>query len=242
MIDKLFNETCGMFNALHYITIALFFAILALLLFVSRKMTHKQANRLLTVISILVPIAEVVKIFLRIDRGLGPDSWVPLYYCSLFLFAIIAIRVPVRSVQRAGYAYMSMGGILSSMLFTFYPSTSLGMYPLLSSATIHSFMFHLVMCYSGFIVLTKTDYIPTKKDSLNYFIFILIACLAGLICNRFLGTNCMFLEHPFGLPILQPIVELSPILYMSIVILAQSSAIYWANYGLYHLATRKRVP
>ncbi len=232
---RLFEDTAGMFNSLHLVATALFFMLLVLLLVLSRKMSARAAERTLLWLTIAVTVMEIIKIAVRIRRGLGPDSWVPLYFCSLFIFAVWLVRIPCEPLRRTGYAFITMGGITASVFFTFYPSTSLGMYPLISGATLHSFMYHLIMCYCGILVLWRGLYRPRAVDSAGYFIFIASACLASAVCNRHLGTNCMFLGHPFGLPLLEPLLELSPMLYRCTVTVAQGSLMFWANFGLYSL-------
>ncbi len=240
MKEKLFTEICGLFNGLHFISIIAFFLILWLCLFLCRNLGKNGVDCILWASAILLTVLEILKIYIRINKGQGPDSWVPLYYCSLYLFAVWLIRIPVDAVQRVGYAFMTMGGILASIFFTFYPSTSLGMYPFFSTATLHSFFFHFVMCFTGVLILWKGKYSPVKKDSIGYFIFILVACVAGYFVNQRLGTNCMFLEHPFGLPVLQPILDFSKPLYMSVVTLAQASAMFWLNYLILRFVIKKQ--
>lgn len=239
MYQELFINTCGMFNIWHYLTIVLFFFCLWLLLRLSRNMTASQVKKCHVFIAIGVTVLEVIKIFSRIRKGYGPDSWVPLYYCSLFLFAIWLSLCRCEPLQRAGYAFITMGGILAAVGFTLYPSTSLGMYPLLHPSTLHSFVYHLVMCYTGLLFLQKNRYRPQKGDSLYYFCFVTAACILALFVNESLGTNCMFLSHPFGLPMLQPIRDHSHILYILIAILGQSVAFFWLHYGLYQILHRK---
>ncbi len=238
MYQQLFEKACGMFNILHYITIALFFAILLLCLYFSRNLTRLQAQETLRWITVAVILAEIVKISMRIQQGLAPDSWMPLYYCSLFLYALCLIWLPWRPLKRAGYAYMTMGGIFAGVVFTLYPSTSLGMYPLLSAPVIHSFFYHMVMCYSGIMVLWKGVFRPVKRDSISYFAVVFLACAVSIPLNHWLGTNCMFLRHPFGLAVLQPILEFSPAVYMTVVTLGQACAVFWINYGIFVVARK----
>lgn len=235
MFDKLFNDVCGMFNVLHYFTIICFFAALWMLQWISRRLTVQQTHRLLMWIAVTVTVCEVIKITWRILQGQNPDSWVPLYYCSLFIFAVWMANVNHTALKKAGLAYMTMGGIVASVFFIIYPSTSLGMYPMLHPASIHSFLYHLVMCYTGIMLLWKGIYVPAKRDGLNYFIFVFVACIFAAIVNKIADTNCMFLTHPFGLPVLQPILECSKVIYMLLVAFAQSVLMFWLNYGLYSL-------
>lgn len=239
MYEQLFVNTCGMFNLWHYLMMILFFLLLGCLLRLSVNMTTAQVRMCHFFIAVGITLLEVFKIVSRIQKGYGPDSWVPLYYCSLFLFAIWLSLCPWAPAQRAGYAFITMGGILAAIAFTIYPSTSLGMYPLLHLSTLHSFLYHLVMCYTGILLLKKGCYRPRKGDSLYYFLFVLVACLVALPLNDAIGTNCMFLSHPFGLPVLQPVRDRSHILYIVIAVLGQAVAWFWLHYGLYQLFQRK---
>ena len=238
MYDKLFTEVCGMFNLFHFITIILFFVLLTLALLLSRRITALQVQKFLRWSAVWITILEIVKIMIRIQQGQGPDSWVPLYFCSLFIFAVWLSVLPKAGFRRAGYAYITMGGITASVFFTFYPSTSLGMYPLLHLSTFHSFFFHLLMCYLGILLLWKGGYAPKPKDGWYYFLFIFTACIPAVILNETIGTNCMFLRHPFNLPLLQPLLEASKPIYMVVVFLAQSVALFWVDFGLFRLLNK----
>ena len=240
LYDKLFVNTCGMFNFWHYLTIALFALCLAGLLRLSKGLTPRQARTVHAVIAVGVSLLEVIKIASRIRKGYGPDSWVPLYYCSLFLFAVWFGFSNWQPLQRAGYAYMTMGGILAAFGFTLYPSTSLGMYPLLHPATLHSFVYHLIMCYTGILLLWKKAYTPQKRDGLYYFLFVFTACVAAALLNARLGTNCMFLAHPFGLPLLQPLRDFSHGVYMLAAGGGQAVAVFWLDFGVYSLIRKKK--
>lgn len=236
MYAKLFQETCGMFNSLHALMLAFFFGFLGLLLYLSRHLNAEQVRKAQLWIAVGITILEIIKITSRISTGYGPDSWVPLYYCSLFIFAIWLTQSKNAYWNRMGYAYITMGGILASTFFMLYPSTSLGMYPFFHPSSVHSFIYHLVMCYTGIVLLWKGVYVPQKRDSLPYMLFVLAACIPAAILNELIGTNCMFLNHPFGLPVLQPILELSKPAYLLIVCAGQAVLIFWVNYGLLNFA------
>lgn len=228
-------DICGMYTVGHFVTIFLFFGLLVLALFLSRRATEKQVKRIHLGVAIFVTVLEIVKISLRVYKGQGADSWVPLYYCSLFIFAIWLSLCKKDWLNRIGYSYITMGGATASVFFTFYPSTSLALYPLLHPSSIHSFLYHWIMCYTGLLLLMKGRYAPTAKDAVYYFIFIFIACIPSYILNETIGTNCMFLRHAFKLPILEGVLNTSKWLYMAIVFLAQAVGMYWLNYGIYKL-------
>lgn len=233
MFDKLFYTTCGMFNSVHFLVIVLFFALLWLLLRASRKLNEENVGKLLLSVAIFTTVLEIIKIAVRINGDEGPDSWVPLYFCSLFIPAIWLAVSPWQNLRTVGFAYLTMGGIAASVFFIFYPSTALGMYPLFHLSTIHSVVYHLIMCYCGILILQKRVYTPHCRDAISYSLFIIGACILAVIVNKNLGTNCMFLEHPFGLPFLMKLCDSAKPLYMLVVAAAQSVGVFYVCFGIY---------
>lgn len=236
-----FNESdvAGMFGIYHLLYVLLFIGIAALLLFLSRKLTAGDMPRVRFIIAVALTAMEIAKVSLRIFKNQWYDSWVPLYYCSLFIFAIWCTFAKVDFIRKMGFAYITMGGIIASAFFMLYPSTSLAIYPALHPSVMHSFIYHLVMFYTGLMILITREYEPQSFDALPYFCLILLASVPSVFLNESLGTNCMFLRHAFKLPILEPIINYSKYLYMAVVFLAQSSLMFWGNYLFYNIAKRK---
>ncbi len=228
-----------MFSWEHFLFIGIFIALVAAGLYLCRGLTGKQTEKLLFWIAVAVSVAEVIKITLRLIKGCSTDSWMPLYYCSLFLYAIWMSRSKVEWLSRMGYAYMTMGGILAAAFFSLYPSTSLALYPAWHPGSIHSLLYHTVMAFTGLLVLIKRLYLPRAKDGGLYGAFVLAACVAGYFINEWLGSNCMFLHDAFKLPIIGDLLVYSHGLYMLVVVIAQASLMFWANFGTYQLFTRK---
>ena len=229
------DDVCGMFNIEHLLTVILFFVILVGALYLSRKFTEKGVKRAVFIVMICVTVAEIIKISLRIYKGNGYDSWMPLYYCSLFIYASWFAVCKNKTLQTVGYSYMTMGGIAASVFFTIYPSTSLAILPIWHPGVIHSFFYHLVMSYVGLLLLIKGAFKPKMINAIHYGVFVFVACLVGYIINVNLGTNCMFLHNAFKLPILDDILQKSHAIYMVIVVVAQSVLMFWLNYGIYKL-------
>ncbi len=227
------DDICGMFTPGHLFTIVLFFGLGALLLYFSRGITQERARKIRFLIALAVTLMEIAKIGIRVYKNQWYDSWVPLYYCSLFIFAVWASLARWEPLRRMGSAFITMGGIAASVFFTFYPSTSLAIFPLWHPAAIHSFIFHFLMFYTGILMLAKGEYTPDRGDSLLYFIFILAACIPSVVLNSRLGTNCMFLNHAFKLPIMEPIINYSKPLYMLLVFIGQSILMFWGNYFMF---------
>ena len=144
------------------------------------------------------------------------------------------------NVNRTGYSYITMGGIMASCLYVLYPSTSLALYPAWHPASIHSLLYHFVMAFIGILILWKGLYIPNRKDSILYGIYVFIACLIGYFINELTGSNCMFLHNAFKLPILDDLLVYSHGLYILLVVLAQAVGMFWLNYGIYNLIKKAK--
>ena len=149
------EDICGMFTPGHFISIGLFLGSMALALYLSRGLDAKQTRKLHILLAIGVAAMEAVKISLRLWKGQGPDDWMPLYFCSLFLFAVWLALAKNGVLGNMGYAFMTMGGVAASVFFIFYPTTSLNLFPIWHPASIHSFVYHWIMCYLGMLVLLE---------------------------------------------------------------------------------------
>lgn len=234
------EDVAGMFTFWHLLYLIVFAGLVLLGLWLCKSLQDKKIQKIITWSAIIVTIVEVIKITLRIAKGGGTDTWIPLYYCSLFIYAIWMTRSKKEWLSRMGYAYITMGGILAAILFTLYPSTSLAIYPALHPASIHSLLYHSLMAFVGILVLWKKQYEPKKKDALFYFIFILIACVIGYFVNEWVHSNCMFLHNAFKLPILDDLLKRSHTAYMVVVVLAQSVVMFWLNYGIFNLVKKNK--
>jgi len=234
------EDICGLFSVGHIIYVIVFFALAFAAIWFSRKFDLLTVKKIHKWAAITITVLEVIKISLRVIKNQWYDSWVPLYYCSLFIFAIWLSLSKNEFIKNIGFSYITMGGILAAFLFTLYPSTSLAIFPIWHPAAIHSLVFHFTMLYVGSVFLISGYYKPQKEHSLNYFILITLACIPAYILNSTLGTNCMFLRDCFGLPFLQWIIDLSPLLYALLAYIAQAIPMYWFNYMIYKIASKNR--
>ena len=232
------DQICGIFTTGHFVAIIVFIVLAVLVIVLSKKLTVEKTKKLLLAIAICVTIMEIVKIAIRIYKGDAPRSWIPLYYCSLFIFAIWCACSKNTFFQNLGYSFMVFGGIVAAIVFTIYPSTSLMIFPIWHPGSIHSLIYHWLMFYSGVLVLMKSLYKPQPKHAVHYFIFVSIACVAAVVVNHFLGTNMMLLRNPIRVEILDKIYNASHGLYIFLAYIAQSVLIYWTSYAIYFFAIK----
>lgn len=229
------EQICGIFTPWHFVAIFAFFALAVLAIFFSRKLNKKQSKIILWVIAFLVTIMEIIKIAIRLYKGEGGDGWIPLYYCSLFIYAIWLSLSNNKHLKRTGQCFMVLGGILASVCYIIYPSTSLLLYPIWHPASLHSLFYHWLMLYAGVLILMKGQYEPKIKDFFYYLIFTTFFTIIAVIINHYLGTNLMFMGNPFGLDFLNTIFDFLKPLYMLIVYLAQCVLLFFATFGIYEL-------
>lgn len=229
-----------MFSLWHLIFILIFIGLLVAALYFCRNISADRVQKILWWTATVVTATEILKITLRIAKGGGTDTWIPLYYCSLFLYAIWMTRSKIAWLSRAGYSFITMGGILAACLFTLYPSTSLAIYPALHPASLHSLLYHWVMAFVGILILWKKLFVPNARDSLAYSVFVFAACVLGYFINEWVHSNCMFLHYAFKLPLLDDLLQRSHVAYMIVVTLAQAVGMYWLNFGLFTLFKKSK--
>ena len=230
------EEVAGLFSPAHFAYIFVFVIGMAVLIKLSLGMDKRKARKVRLLIAVSVTVMEVIKIALRVYKGQHISSWIPLYYCSLFIFAVWLSLIPSESISRIGKSYIAMGGAMAALIFTIVPTTSIAIFPALHIATVHSFIYHFLMFYSGIMLFIQEGYKPRLSDGVRYFLFISLATVPSLIINERFGANCMFLNDAFGLPFLSAIRESSHFLYMAIVFLAQSVLMFFGNFGFYKFA------
>ena len=225
------DQICGVFTPTHFIAIAVYYALIVVAVFFSLKLSERKTEWTVFGIAIAVTVMEIIKIAIRLYKGERGDAWIPLYFSSLFLYAIWLSLVKNKILQTTGRTFLAYGCTVAGTFFILYPSTSLPMYPIWHPASLHSLAYHWFMLYVGILTLMKR-YSPKAIHFLHYFTFVAVFSSAAAIVNRFLDTNLMFLANPFGLSFLQKLVDFSPFLYALLAFSAQGIVLYWAAYGL----------
>lgn len=128
---------------------------------------HKSKEEVKDIIkkcTIIIWIFEVLIITFKLITGDVRDlnNYVPLYYCSMLLYAGLLSSFGKGKLERTGNVFLAVGGIVGGFIFIIFPTTSLPVYPMLHLVSIHSFIFHGIMLYLGLLVNT-TNYIELNK-------------------------------------------------------------------------------
>lgn len=197
-------EPCGINSIGHYIYIVL----TTIAVIIGLKCTiNKSKNEIKLIIqrcTIFLIITEIIKIAFKMYLGYAKylNEYVPLYYCSLLIYAGILSSFARGKLERVGNVFIATGGVVGGIVFIMMPTTSLPTYPFFHYISIHSFIYHGIMAYLGFLI-NITKYITLEfKDITYYASFIGISCLIALVLNSVFDSNLMFISKDFpGTPI-----------------------------------------
>lgn len=203
----------GMYSIGHFILLFVFLAISITAFFLLKKAKKEKVIVILKVVTIVITMLELFKIIWNIAMyGFtteGLNHYLPLYYCSLYIYALWGISFGKGKVQRASFAWLLWGGAIAGLSFLSYPSSSLIYYPAFHFLSIYSIMFHMFLVLTVILIVYHKIYTFKKGDFLYYFAFSLVFMIPALILNKLLGINMMFLEFPIAINILNKIYEFS---------------------------------
>lgn len=226
-------EPCGIFTAGHF---ALMGATILGIIFALKKTVNKTREDVKKIIkgcTIVLWILEAIIISFKLATGdpKNVNNYVPLYYCSMLLYAGALSSFAKNKLKRVGEVFLATGGIIGGIVFITYPSTSLPMYPMLHIVSIHSFLFHGIMVYLG-LLINMTNYIEIKSSDIKYFAsFVGIICVLAYIVNKIFDSNLMFISQNFpGMPI-EIIYNLTGPFFTIVMSVAQMTLPFYIVYG-----------
>lgn len=207
---------CGMFSLTHIIVFIFCVVVIVIGVYLSRTMKEKSIRRLTQIIAIIVVILESGKIlFSHLQGNSNLDSWVPLYFCSMFIYACILSGYTKGIFQAFGDAFIGTGGIVAGAMFLLMPSTSLTAYPMFHFLSCYSMLYHSLMVYLGIVYISHHLITLQKKTLMNYMVFCTFFSGVAILLNSLYHSNFMFLREPYNIPLpfLKPLSEKLPICY-----------------------------
>lgn len=227
-------EPCGIFTKGHFALITITIMGIFISLKYSINKTKQDIYNIIKWLTISVLVMEILKIIYNIKHNSIYDvnTYVPLYYCSILLYAGALSSFGKGTLKRIGDVTLGAGVAIGGIVFIIYPSTSLPIYPVFHILSIHSFLFHGIMIYLG-ILVNKTKYIELKKEDIKYFASLIgMMCIIALIINHFFNGNLMFISNNFPnnpIEILYKITN-GGALYILIMIAVQMTIPFYVSY------------
>ena len=216
-------EPCRLFSIGHFslIIITIICIIIAL-----KKTAHKSKEEVFKIVrglTIVIWILEICKICFNIQTFniYNVKEWVPLYYCSLLLYAGLLSSFTKGKFKRAGDVFIATGSIIGGIIFIILPTTSLPTYPAFHFISFHSFFFHGTMIYLT-ILVNITDYVELEKKDILYFgILVGVVCIAALGLNIRYDSNLMFISKNFPQTPIEPLYNTTGLLFTPFMIVGQ---------------------
>ncbi len=230
----------GLFTVWHGILLAVTAALVALGLYLSRGMSAPAVRRTVRVVTAVLLALEVAKILfvLLVVRSRNPNEFVPLYYCSIVLYAGLLASLNHRFSRRVGDAFIVMGGIIGGVVFLIFPTTSLPQYPAFHFISWHSFLLHGAMVYLGLLLLLTGVYRENMADLRPVATLIALVCAVAFAFNTVYNqvaaepvANLMFISRDFEGTPLSLVYRLCGRFFTPVMWLGQSFLPFFATYG-----------
>ena len=177
--------------------------LLALLL--SRRFGEHEIRRAVRVLVILLWVLELGKILFVLLRvgSRDPDDFLPLYYCSLVLYAGAFSAFFKGRARFFGDCFLATASLVGGAVFLIFPTSTLPQSPAWHVMSLHSFLLHSAMVYLGLLLLFRGVYRPVVGDIVYPAALIGTCCALALLFNyayerltQGATANLMFLAAP----------------------------------------------
>ena len=230
----------GLFTVWHGALLAVTVALVAVGLTLSRGMGEGAVRRTVRVLTVVLWVLEVAKILfvLFVVQTRNPNEFVPLYYCSIILYAGLFSSLENRFLRHVGDAFIVMGGIIGGVVFLIFPTTSLPQYPVFHFISWHSFLLHGAMVYLGLLLLLTGVYCEDVADARPVATLISLVCAVAFVFNTVYNrvsvepvANLMFISRDFEGTPLSLIYRLCGRFFTPVMWLGQSFLPFFATYG-----------
>ncbi len=193
-------------------TTHLIFMVIATLSFIviaclTRKAKHSSVDVLLKVLSIVIPILEVIKIswetYFDLQQGHGFNyvGLLPLYTCSMFIYTLPFAAWCKGKAKDFAVSWLGTIGLFAGMT-NFYYTQMLRDYPFFSYATFMSLNFHFWMVLVGLLIVT-TGYKKFRfKDIFTAWLPLLLFSIPVIPLDYALEVDYMLYYHGSGVPVI----------------------------------------
>ena len=188
-------DPCGMFTKGHFELILITIVWIVIALKNTMNKTKEEVGRIIKRCTIIMWILEVIMITFKISTGeeRNLNNYVPLYYCSLLLYAGVLSSFAKGKLKRVGDVFLATGGIIGGIVFMILPTTSLPAYPMLHIVSLHSFLYHGTMVYLG-LLINITHYIELNASDIRYYATLVgIVCILAYIINKIPINNLFYI-------------------------------------------------
>ena len=230
-------EPCGLFTIDHFKLMIITITGIIIALKKTANKTKDEIKNIIKRCTVAMWIFEVIIISFKLRTGNIRDvnNYVPLYYCSLLLYAGALASYAKGILQKIGEVFLAVGGVAGGLIFIIFPTTSLPTYPMMHIVSLHSFLFHGIMLYLGMLV-NLTNYVELKATDIKYYaVLVGIVCVLAYIINNIFDSNLMFISKNFpGTPVEAIYMATGPF-FTVVTSIAQMTLPFYTIYGINYL-------
>lgn len=234
------GEIPGLFGLEHLIFVVIAAILLFLLLFFSLKKKDLNIDKIIKICFFATFILEILKIIwnLTLREDVTFSDWIPLYFCSIFIYASFLATFFKGRIKDTGLAFIYHGGIIGGIIYFICPNTCLLVHPFLHVLTVHALIYHVILIYLGVLIVLKKVYQPKVSYLPHYLIITFSVCILAYITNLILDSNLMLISKDFGTWPLTVVYKTFKGFYPLVVSLLQNFGTFFVSLGIYVLVIK----
>lgn len=192
-----------MFTPLHFIFSACCVVLVVVLAILLSKKSERTIKRTFLIVWIAVLVLEITKTVWETVSGARIyfewGGFLPLYPCSIYLYAMPFAIFGNKTLRRAGAGYICTLGLIGGTINYFYPATILGNYSCISFAGFHTFFYHGSMFFTALVMLLSgyhsyrgvTKFTELLTPAIP---FLLVSVLANIVNYSPINSDYMFFK------------------------------------------------
>lgn len=157
MFNKPTGETYELFNWQHFLCIGICLIAVLIAYNLTKKMSQENIVKMTRIFAYAFTGLEVIKIIFKLAWGQlkDLDQWLPLSFCSLFIYALWMAGFSRGILGKTGCAFIMGGCVVGGFAYIIFPTTSLQWFPPYHFISIHSMLFHSSMLFLGLLYIKK---------------------------------------------------------------------------------------
>lgn len=196
------NQLPGtLFTPLHFLASAFWIALIVAVCLVLRRKSEKTIQKVFTGLWVTVAALEVIKILWETFCGTTVEFEVggilPLYPCSIFMYAMPFAIWGKGNVRYAACGYVCSLGLLGGVINFVYPANILNNYSCISFAGFHTLFYHSVMVLCAALMLLTGYHSYTQVTKVHHLLLPAIPALAVSVVANLVNFSPIHSDYMF---------------------------------------------
>lgn len=223
-----------LYSQTHFFMAVLCIVVIAAALYITARCKKLNVIKITRFCACLLWILEIVKIVFNLAIGNAdqPNAYIPLYFCSIPLYASVMSGWGQKTAKKIGDVFLVVGGMVGGIAYLISPNTTAGIYPALHFITMQSFLLHSIMIYLSFLYILSGHYKLMLSDWRYYAATVTVMCIIAYVVNIILGSNLMFVSRNFPGTVIEFVYQFSPSYFPILMTLIQAIPPFFVVYAL----------